>query len=225
MGGIGQPARHNLRPSSLEGDETREHPSKQGKGHYRDASRPHPSPRRSRVHRLSRSRFRSKRLSRPRRDFRTGTGLACYHVQMFRFRIIRRRTRRRVPAGVRREYLAYKETARARIRSFLDALAPKYGVQPRKVSIRAQRTRWGSASRSGSLSFNYRIAFLPERLAAYIVAHELSHLLEHNHGKRFWAHVARTIPDHHGARRELRAWERRYPYGRPVKVTPPEWAA
>ena len=100
-------------------------------------------------------------------------------------------------------------------------LAPLYGVSPTRISIRAQRTRWGSASRSGSLTFNYRLVFLPDHLARYIVAHELSHLLEHNHSERFWAHVARYVPDHASLRQELRTWERRHPFGKEVEKCRP----
>jgi predicted metal-dependent hydrolase len=79
-----------------------------------------------------------------------------------------------------------------------------FGVSFNKISIRAQRTRWGSCSLSGNLSFNYRIAALPQHLVEYIIVHEVCHLLELNHSKRFWQHVARAIPEHKALRKELR---------------------
>lgn len=82
--------------------------------------------------------------------------------------------------------------------------AERYGFRHRKISIRAQKSRWGSCSRAGNLSFNYKIAALPPRVADYIVVHELCHLAEMNHSKRFWALVARAIPDHKAIRKELR---------------------
>lgn len=104
----------------------------------------------------------------------------------------------------REEYARYKEAARRRVYMLIARLAPAYAVTVRAVSIRDQKSRWGSCSRNGSLSFNYRIALMPEPLAEYIVAHELSHLIEFNHSPRFWAQVAKTVPQHREARKALR---------------------
>ena len=82
--------------------------------------------------------------------------------------------------------------------------AAVYGVQFKKISIRAQKSRWGSCSKSGALSFNYKIAALPERTADYIVVHEICHLREMNHSKKFWALVAQAFPDHREIRKTLR---------------------
>jgi predicted metal-dependent hydrolase len=101
------------------------------------------------------------------------------------------------------EYLLHKEAARRRVYVLIARLAPVYGLTVRSVSIRDQKSRWGSCSRSGTLSFNYRIALLPEPLAEYLVAHELSHLIEFNHSSRFWAQVARTVPNHRILRKAL----------------------
>jgi predicted metal-dependent hydrolase len=78
-----------------------------------------------------------------------------------------------------------------------------YRVPVSKIIIRNQKSRWGSCSRNGVLSFNYRILFLPPHLADYIVVHELCHLHEMNHSKRFWALVAHIVPNYHECRREL----------------------
>lgn len=79
-----------------------------------------------------------------------------------------------------------------------------YGLSYRAISIRAQKTRWGSCSHRGNLSFNYRIAILPQHLVDYIVVHEVCHLGQLNHSKRFWDLVARAIPSHKADRAELR---------------------
>lgn len=79
-----------------------------------------------------------------------------------------------------------------------------YGLSFKKISIRAQKTRWGSCSRSGNLSFNYKIAKLPPHVADYVIVHELCHLSEMNHGMAFWGLVARSAPHHKAIRKELR---------------------
>lgn len=82
--------------------------------------------------------------------------------------------------------------------------ATTYGCAFKKITIRAQKSRWGSCSRAGNLSFNYKIAVLPPHIADYIVVHELCHLDEMNHGKKFWDLVAKTVPEHKTTRAELR---------------------
>lgn len=79
-----------------------------------------------------------------------------------------------------------------------------YGFRFNRITIRNQKTRWGSCSRKGNLNFNYKIALLPQRLADYIIVHELCHLGEFNHSKKFWDLVARAIPDHAELRKELK---------------------
>lgn len=74
----------------------------------------------------------------------------------------------------------------------------------RAVSIRHQKTRWGSCSRQGNLNFNAKIAKLAPHLADYIIVHELCHLREMNHSTRFWNLVAKIFPDYKALRRELR---------------------
>jgi predicted metal-dependent hydrolase len=92
------------------------------------------------------------------------------------------------------------ELADMRCRHF----AQLYGVEYGTITVRAQKTRWGSCSAKGDLSFNYRLAAVPAHIADYIVVHELCHLLELNHSKKFWAHVERTVPEHKKIRKEMR---------------------
>ena len=79
-----------------------------------------------------------------------------------------------------------------------------YKFKFNKVNIRNQKTRWGSCSAKGNINFNYKIALLPERLADYIIVHELCHLGEFNHSRKFWDLVVEAIPDHREIRSELK---------------------
>jgi predicted metal-dependent hydrolase len=82
--------------------------------------------------------------------------------------------------------------------------APLLGVAPTRISLSAARTRWGSASASGALRFNWRLIHLAPELVDYVVVHELSHLREMNHSPAFWAVVASQVPNHLALRRQLR---------------------
>ena len=117
-------------------------------------------------------------------------------VEATRGRTIRRIRRADIPD--------LKARAQALVRSRVQYFAARYGVSFRAIRIRAQKSRWGSCSRAGNLSFNYRIAALPAHIADYIVVHELCHLREMNHSKKFWDLVAQEIPDHKAVRKQLR---------------------
>lgn len=101
-------------------------------------------------------------------------------------------------------YLNHKENARAFISERLDYYSKIHGFRFNRVSIRNQRSRWGSCSIKGNLNFNYRILMLPQHLADYIIIHELCHLKELNHSPRFWNLVAQVMPDYLEIKKELR---------------------
>ncbi len=79
-----------------------------------------------------------------------------------------------------------------------------YGFDYQKISIKNQKTRWGSCSKKGNLSFNYKIVFLTPALADYIIVHELCHLKAFNHSQNFWSLVMQTTPQYKEIRRELK---------------------
>lgn len=106
--------------------------------------------------------------------------------------------------GRRADYLAKKETARRLVNDRLEHFNKFYNLKYKKISIRNQATRWGSCSRRGNLSFNYRLVDLTPAVADYIIVHELCHLREFNHSSRFWRLVAQTLPNYKELRRGLR---------------------
>ena len=73
-----------------------------------------------------------------------------------------------------------------------------------RISIREQKTRWGSSSSKGNLNFNWRLILAPEEVLDYVVVHELAHRREMNHSKAFYAVVEAVLPDYRAARRWLR---------------------
>ena len=76
-------------------------------------------------------------------------------------------------------------------------------LHPTRVSIRSQRTRWGSCSTRGAISLNWRLLLLPTDLSDYVLVHELCHLRHMNHSLRFWDLVATQVPDHKLRRKRL----------------------
>ena len=91
---------------------------------------------------------------------------------------------------------------------WLGRVAAQCGPTPTDISVKNQRTRWGSCARSGRVSLNCKLLFLPRDLVRYVMVHELYHLLEPNHSSRFWAHVRqmdRGADAHNGQMRD--AWK------------------
>jgi len=118
------------------------------------------------------------------------------------FRRRRRRTYvKRVPP---KHYTDHKELARGIILERLIEWNGHYDLSYKRVSIRNQKTCWGSCSEYGNLNFNYKIIFLPESLMDYIIVHELCHLTHLNHSKDFWSLVSEQIPDYKARRDHLR---------------------
>jgi len=105
-----------------------------------------------------------------------------------------------------------KQRARAVIPSKVQQYSPQIGVRFAKISIRDQKTRWGSCSRIGNLNFNWRLIMAPEPVLDYVVIHELCHLKRMSHGKSFWDIVAKYCPDWQEKRRWLNKHSRELHY-------------
>lgn len=99
---------------------------------------------------------------------------------------------------------ALRNEAAARLVPRLHELAAQHALTVTRVSIRNQRSRWGSCSRSGAIALNYRLVLMPAWVTDYVLIHELMHLREQNHGRRFWRHVERACPQFREAERWLR---------------------
>jgi predicted metal-dependent hydrolase len=120
----------------------------------------------------------------------------------FKIKVVRRKIKR--PKRSRKEYLEYKNQALHLVKERLEHWNKHYKFEYKKVVIRNQKTRWGSCSKTGNLSFNYKIAKIPLHLADYIVVHELCHIGQFNHSQKFWDLVGETMPDYKKMRQELK---------------------
>lgn len=97
-----------------------------------------------------------------------------------------------------------RELARAELVPRLYELAAKHGLAVRAVSIRNQRSRWGSCARNGRIALNFRLVQMPPEVRDYVLLHELMHLRQQNHSRRFWRLVASVCPHFREAERWLR---------------------
>ena len=88
------------------------------------------------------------------------------------------------------------ERARTDLPERVRHFAPLVGVTYGNITIRNQRTRWGSCSGRGNLNFNCLLMLVPDSVRDYVVVHELCHRKEMNHSARFWAEVERVLPDY-----------------------------
>ncbi len=102
------------------------------------------------------------------------------------------------------DYRRKKNLARKVIGERLKYFCDKYGFEFNGFTVRNQKSRWGSCSSLRNLNFNYRLIYLSKKQMDYIIVHELCHLREMNHSKKFWEQVEKIIPEYLEIRRELK---------------------
>lgn len=94
-----------------------------------------------------------------------------------------------------------KEKIVSRVRHYCGVM----GVTVGKITIRNQKTRWGSCSAKGNVNFNYRLCYLSEELLDYVVIHELAHRRYMDHSREFWSEVEKYCPDYKQRRKLLKS--------------------
>ncbi|WP_027399201.1 M48 family metallopeptidase [Anaerovorax odorimutans] len=94
------------------------------------------------------------------------------------------------------EVLQYKNKAESYLRTRCEYYSMRMGVNYNRIRVNKAKSRWGSCSEKGNINFTYRLIFAPKEVIDYIVVHELAHLKEMNHSKRFWHVVNEIMPDY-----------------------------
>ena len=111
----------------------------------------------------------------------------------------RENSRREMTEQERREGIERaKQILPARIQYYAKIMGVTYG----RITLREQKTRWGSCSSKGNLNFNWKLALMPDEILDYVVVHELAHRMVMNHSDKFWKIVENVLPDY----RERRKW-------------------
>lgn len=98
----------------------------------------------------------------------------------------------------------FREFAYEEFADRVEQWSPQIGATPAKIQVRNQKTRWGSASSKGTLSFNWRLMFAEPEIVDYLVVHELCHLIQPDHSPAYWRLVESHMPDAQHWRRRLK---------------------
>ena len=112
--------------------------------------------------------------------------------------------RREIQPLSKAELSGLTEQARRELTERARLFAPRVGVTYGRISIRHQKTKWGSCSSKGNLNFNCLLMLAPEEVRDYVVVHELCHRKQMNHSEAFWAEVERVLPEYRQARKWLK---------------------
>ncbi len=100
-----------------------------------------------------------------------------------------------IPSQTKQQQELYVQYAKLYIEKKVTLLNETYNFPINTVRVKNLMSQWGSASPKRNLNYNYKLIFLPEHLALYVIAHELCHLGEMNHSKAFWQLLEKTIPN------------------------------
>ena len=117
---------------------------------------------------------------------------------------IRRQSESAEPPFTPEQLRQLAEAARQDLPRRVARFAPLVGVSWGRITIRAQKSRWGSCSTKGNLNFNCLLMLCPEEVRDYVVVHELCHRKEMNHSRRFWQELARVLPEYEQQRQWLK---------------------
>jgi len=105
---------------------------------------------------------------------------------------------------VQGSYYTCSARAKKMIKERVEYFNSFYNFEYNRISVKKQSTKWGSCSGKKNLNFNYKLLFLPQEMMDYVVVHELCHLQEMNHSKKFWDLVAKVFPNFKEIRKEMR---------------------
>ena len=105
------------------------------------------------------------------------------------------------------DYLENKDKAFSLVFERVTYYNRVYGFSFNKIFIKNQKTRWGSCSGKQNLNLNYKIVFLPQKHQDYIIVHEMCHLKEFNHSRKFWVLIEKALPNYLDIKKELRNHE------------------
>ena len=106
-----------------------------------------------------------------------------------------------VKGALEKWYLSHAED---RLREKTARYAKIIGVKPSSVTLKSYKSRWGSCSSKGDISYNWKIIMAPHHIVDYVVVHELSHMIQLNHSPAYWRSVERFIPDYQQCRKWLK---------------------
>jgi hypothetical protein len=135
-------------------------------------------------------------------------GGSCREAEAFVQRnidwVVRQRARTRTEIRPIEDEKASRQKARRELPERLLELAARHGLAVSRVSVRNQRSRWGSCGRDGHICLNWRLVLMPESVRDYVLVHELMHLRRMDHSPTYWRLVAEAYPDYRSARDWLR---------------------
>lgn len=105
------------------------------------------------------------------------------------------------------DYILYKKDALELVTQRVEHFMKIYGYTYNEITIKNQKTRWGSCSKKRNLNFSYKIIFLPEAMRDYVIVHEICHLMEFNHSKKFWQLVQKALPRYIEIKKQLQRFD------------------